>query len=103
MEIAKTIIDQIKATDKMALWAWGSKDFTSISEFKNDRGLYLGGLSFRVNGMKHKGQVRVLLHGSDTYHVEIGKVRLGQWKSLAFIDDVYCDTLMDTIDGLIER
>jgi hypothetical protein len=103
LEIARTIQHQIKATDPMALWAWGSKDYVALNEGKMGENYVLGGLQFKVSGMKHKGLVLVRLMGNDTYTVEIGKVWKGEWKSKAIVSDVYCDMLMETIDGLVER
>lgn len=103
MEIAKTILDQIKATDRAALMAWGAKSFISIGEDSHEGVAILGGVQFSVNGRKIRGKVIVRLTASDTYTVEVGRVRKMEWKSLCFATDVYCDTLMDTIDGFIEN
>jgi hypothetical protein len=102
-EVAVTIQQQIKATDPMAFWAWGSKDYVALKEGKIQENYTLGGLQFRVNGMKHKGIVLVRLMANDTYSVEIGRVWKGAWKSKAVVKDVYCDMLMDIIDRLVER
>ena len=54
-EIARTIIEQIKFGDKFALMAWGAKFFSVINESRE----FQGGLEMTVNGLKHKGWVRV--------------------------------------------
>lgn len=104
LEIANTILDQIRATDRMALWAWGAKDFVALGGSDDKVGeVSLGGIQFKVNGMKHKGTVIVKLMANDTYTVVLGKVWKGEWKLKSSTDDVYCDNLMEVIDGLIER
>ena len=42
MEIAQTILDQIRYADRMAIMAWGAKNFSAISESKE----FQGGLAF---------------------------------------------------------
>lgn len=103
LEIANTILDQIRATDRMALWAWGAKDFVALNGSSETNRVSLGGIQFKVSGMKHKGTVIVNLMANDTYTVVIGNVRKGEWKVKSSTDDVYCDNLMEVIDGLIER
>jgi hypothetical protein len=104
LEIANTILDQIRATDRMALWAWGAKDFMALNGSDDKaKEVSLGGVQFKVNGAKHKGTVVVNLMANDTYTVTIGSVRKGEWKVKTITDDVYCDNLMEIIDGLIER
>ncbi len=51
MEIANTILKQIKHGDSWALAAYGAKQFAAVSQTKERA----GGLSFQVNGLKHKG------------------------------------------------
>jgi|GEM_PF-4971460 len=46
MEIAQTILEQIKYTDRTALIAWGAKNFSATRESKE----FEGGLAFQVNG-----------------------------------------------------
>lgn len=103
VEIANTILDQIRATDRFALWAWGAKDYIVINEGKLGENFCLGGIQFRVSGMKHKGAVLVRLMANDTYTVEIGKVWKGEWKSKGVAENVYCDNLMEMIDEMVER
>lgn len=103
LEIANTILGQIRATDRMALWAWGAKDFMALNGSDEASKVSLGGVQFKVSGMKHKGIVKVNLMANDTYTVVIGSVRKGEWKVKSSTDDVYCDNLMEVIDGLIER
>ena len=102
-EIANTILQQIKATDRMALWAWGSKEFVSLNAEERGERFQLGGLRMKVSGAKHKGLVFIRLMADDTYTVEIGKLRASNYKVLNILEQVYFDELMSTIDHLIER
>jgi hypothetical protein len=98
-EIAKTIISQIQFADSRALWAWGAKNFVTQTN----------GVKFQVNGLKFKGHVVITLTPADTYTIELGKLNLRAnaknfgWNSVAKIEDIYCDNLMETIDAAIER
>ncbi|TVZ24096.1 hypothetical protein JM84_3055 [Dokdonia sp. Hel_I_63] len=91
MEIAKIILGQIKYLDRMALMAWGARNFVALPKSKE----FQGGLRFKVNGLKHQGWVTIELTYLDEYtvtfineDVEVVKVRHG----------VYCDMLVDIID-----
>ena len=103
--IAKTVLEQIKSGDKWALAAWGAKNAVAMAAGKTDDGGYrLGGVTFAVNTPKlSHGKVRVSLMANDTYTVESGRVRQGQWKSLGKKEDIYFDQLTETIDSLIEH
>lgn len=91
MEIAQTIMDQIKYADSSALMAWGAKHFAAISESKE----YEGGLAFQVNGLIHQGWVKVCLRWVDDYTIIfINKNR----EVVKMVEGVYCDMLVSTID-----
>lgn len=103
-EISQTIIDQIKHSDRVALMAWGASKLVMLGEEKIGDRYQIGGLMMNVRGLKHTGKVLVRLMGNDTYMVEIGKVNCKlEWITNAKADGVYCDELMATIDGMIER
>lgn len=91
MEIAKTIIAQIKFADKWALMAYGSTNYMALPESKE----YQGGLQFKVNGFKHKGTVRIQLKWIDTYTITFLNKK-GEVKKE--VEDVYCDMLVDVLD-----
>lgn len=103
LEIANIILDQIRTADRSALMAWGSNKFIALNEEKIGDKFSLGGVKFNVKGLKYTGTVIVRLMANDTYTVEIGRPYKLEFKTKAKVDDVYCDTLMDTIDALIER
>jgi len=93
MEIARTILEQIQYADRSALLAWGATNFAVISESKE----YQGGLAFKVNGLTHKGWVKVCLRWVDDYTIifinknrEIVKTLVG----------CYCDMLVEVIDWI---
>lgn len=93
MEIAKTIIEQIKYADKWALMAYGSSNFLALPESKE----YQGGLEFQVNGFHHKGTVRIQLKWIDTYTISfISK----KGEVVKEVEDVYCDMLVDILDWI---
>jgi hypothetical protein len=105
-EIAMTIIDQIRCSDRMALMAWGASNYVSLCEGEiPEIGYILGGIQFNVRGAKvnRGGRVIVYLMGNDTYTVRVGRVYNGQWKDIKIVNEVYCDNLMEIIDNIIER
>lgn len=91
MEIARTIIEQIKYSDKWALMAYGSKNFVAMQESKE----FQGGLQFQVNGFHFKGTVRIQLKWIDTYTITfISK----KGEVVKEVEDVYCDMLIEILD-----
>jgi hypothetical protein len=91
MEIARTIIEQIKYADKWALMAYGSRNFVALPESKG----YQGGLKFQVNGLRHNGTVSIQLKWIDTYTISfINK----KGDTIKEVEDVYCDLLVDVLD-----
>jgi hypothetical protein len=96
MEIAQTILDQIKYTDRSALMAWGANNFCALSETKE----FQGGLSFKVNGLTHKGWVKVCLRWVDDYTIVfINKNR----EVVKTFEGAYCDMLVPVIDWIEEK
>ena len=96
MEIAKTIIEQINYTDSSALMAWGANSFCAISESKE----FEGGVSFKVNGLIHKGWVKVCLRWVDDYTIIfINKNR----EVVKSFEGAYCDMLVPVIDWIERR
>ena len=92
-EIAKTIIQQMKFGDKFALMAWGAKYFSAIKESRE----FQGGLEMTVNGLKHKGWVRIELRWVDDYTITfINKKR----ETVKVVEGAYCDMLVEVIDWI---
>jgi hypothetical protein len=91
MEIAQTIREQINYADKWALMAYGSTNFIALTESNE----FQGGLQFKVNGMLHKGFVKIQLKWIDTYTITFFNKK-GVIKKE--VEDVYCDMLVDILD-----
>jgi len=95
LEIANTIIDQIKTTDRWALPRWGvlpKKTFV----VKADK--HLGGVTMDTI---QKLRIEITLDYSDTYRVRVYNVRKKELVKMSEIDDVYCDELVSRIDALM--
>lgn len=93
MKIAQIILDQIKYADRSALMAWEANSFCAISESKE----FEGGLCFKVNGLKHKGWVKIGLRWADDYSI----IFINQNREVVkTIEGVYCDMLVDVIDWI---
>lgn len=97
MNVAQTVLAQIKATDPMALMAWGAKDFVNNGK----------GLRFKTSGMTPwKGNVNIILdEGKDLYEVHFLRVRkvkgVPTVKTDKVVTDVYCDQLVSVIDEFV--
>ena len=99
-EVAKTILEQIKATDRWALARWGvlPKKLFVVS----DPAEHLGGLSM---GTKQNLRIEVTLNSSDTYRVLLFGMceRTHEPVLMAALDDVYCDDLVQWIDSIVDE
>ena len=96
MEIAHTILDQIKYADPAALMAWGAVSYAAISPSKE----FQGGLAFQVSGLTHQGWVKVSLRWVDDYTITfINKNR----EVVKTVEGCYCDMLVSTIDWIEGR
>ena len=93
MGIAQIILGQIKYTDRGALMAWGANNFCALSETKE----FQGGLSFKVNGLTHKGWVKVCLRWVDDYTIIINNKNR---EVVKISEGAYCDMLVDVIDWI---
>lgn len=91
IQIAQTILSQIKYTDRCALMAWGAKDFVALSENKE----FQGGVRFKVNGLTFKGWVLIELRWMDDYTVTFINKKAVVVKE---VKEVYCDMLVEVID-----
>jgi hypothetical protein len=91
MSIARTIIQQITALDPWALPAFGTTDLFEIPKCNE----YMGGLMFTVNGLVHKGKVKILLTWMDEYKI----IFLNQkGVPIKEVNGVYCDMLVEVLD-----
>ena len=91
MEIAQTIISQIKCVDRWALAAWGAGGFMALPESKE----FAGGLRFKVNGLSFRGYVMVELRWVDDYTISFVN-RNGE--AIKKYEGIYCDQLVQIID-----
>lgn len=91
IQIAKTILDQIKYFDRSALLAWGAKNFLAMPESKE----YSGGLRMTVNGLTFKGIVIIELTWTDEYVVSFIN---NNGELLKQDKGVFCDNLVQVID-----
>ena len=107
METANEIRRQIKVGDVWALGAWGAREFVGYPE--GDEGMngayILGGLRFRVKTPRYSRGciVCIYLMGDDTYSIRVCRCIGTTVTELAFVEGVYCDQLVQVIDGLIEN
>ena len=93
MSIATMILEQIKALDPRATWAWGAKDFVAT---KN-------GLMFKSSGMvRWKGFVHITLdEGQDLYNIEFFKMRGVKRTVAAKVEGIFADQLVELIDSQV--
>lgn len=93
MNIAQTILEQIKTIDRMALYAWGAKDFVNMGD----------GLKFKTSGMTPwKGQVYIKYnYGRDLYEIQFFRVRKAEIKVDKVLEDVYAEDLVSVIDSFV--
>ena len=94
---AQTILDQIKAsrdengnTGIHLMMCWGYRNAQVLEN----------GVQFHVSGLKFKGVVQVRLNGMDLYDIQFWTIRRNLKKEYA---DIYCDQLLELIDGYVER
>jgi len=108
MNVAKTILSQIKALDAWSLGAWGAKDLVALEN----------GLQFKSSGgmVKNKGIVQIKLNGLDLYDVSFGKIRKYEYKEIEFggtirkyeykeiekVTDVFVEDLVNVIDEMVD-
>ena len=92
LTVAKTILEQIKNIDPMALMAWGAKDYVGSTN----------SIQFTVGGMtRWKGKVIVKLNGSDLYDVRFFRSRSVKILEDITVSDVYAEDLVNTIDAKV--
>ena len=106
MNTGTIILNQIKAIDNRALWAWGTKNLQAGSHTKEHNGF----LEFTVSNCPNVPQntrVRITLAYNDTYIVKAYKLRKvrGKFdmKETIYCEakEVYVDTLIETIDRIV--
>lgn len=93
MTIAKTILNQIKTLDPMAIMAWGARDFVNMGD----------GLKFKTSGMvKWKGYVNIQYNsGTDLYDLKFFRIRNLKMVNDREYRDVTADYLVHIIDTVV--
>jgi len=91
IEIASTILHQIKSLDYSALMAWGARNFLALPETDD----CLGGIRFNVNGLKHNGLVKIMLTYADDYSIYFLS---SNGEIVHQVEGVYCDMLVEVLD-----
>lgn len=88
---------QLMMTERLRqFWTWGAHNFVAIAA---DGGI---GLQMDVNGLKHRGRVRVYYNrGTDTFDVELLRAR--KEEAVKEFTDVYVDELQALLHSNIER
>lgn len=91
--IGKTIYQQIRAIDPMALFAWGAKDMVYMRD----------GFKFKTSGMvKRKCYVYIRYdHGLDLYEIMYARIRKSEWIVDQTVNNVYCEDLVKFIDHYV--
>jgi len=91
MEIAKTIVAQIKYGDPYFLKAVGAKNLACLSETKER----MGGLEFQCNGLALVGWCKVELKYNDTYSlIFVNRKR----QVVKTVDEIFFDQLIEFLD-----
>ena len=91
MEVAKTIVAQIKNGDPYFLMAVGAKNLACLSE-TNER---IGGLEFQCNGLAMVGWCKIELKYNDSYRlIFVNRKR----EIVKTVDEIFCDQLIEFLD-----
>lgn len=102
MEVAKTILAQINGLDFWARARWGVKQALALGSAgaAGLAGLDKPGIQFNCNkGIK----IRIILDRSDTYSIEIGRLRGMNYSKKDEASDVYAEDLVRIIDGMFSK
>lgn len=92
LTVAKTILEQIKTIDPMALMSWGAKGYVGSSN----------SIQFSVGGMtRWKGKVVITLNERDLYDIRFFRGRGIDIIEDTSAEDVYVEDLVDVIDGKV--
>lgn len=100
-EVGVTILNQIKALDKIALMSWGAKEFVTISDPVFTEKEHGEGIKFKVNGGKFKGYVAILLNAQDLYNIFAYTIRGVDVRLKKTIRNVGVESLISELDNLI--
>jgi hypothetical protein len=90
LEVAKTILSQLRGLGMVKMMCWGANSFVGSQNF----------LEFKVQGFKLKGRVRVTLTSMDDYTITFYKPR-GK-EPYKTVEGIYFDEMVDVIDREVE-
>lgn len=90
MSVAKTILEQLKTIDPVAMFAWGAKELVDMND----------GLKFKTSGaVKWKGYVYVQYdEGHDLYNVIFAQLRKFEWVERKKVCGVFAEDLVNVIN-----
>lgn len=90
IDIARTILDQIKMIDRRALMAWGAKEMVDMGD----------GLKFKTTGLvRWKGYVYIQYNeGTDLYDITFARIRKYEWIVDKKVEGVFVEDLVSIID-----
>lgn len=93
MNIAQTILSQIKTLDRLALMAWGTKEMMNTGD----------GLKFKTSGLvRWKGYVHIRYDsGQDLYNIDFFKIRNRSLKYTKRVDGVFAEDMVRIIDEVV--
>lgn len=93
MNVAQTIVAQIKTLDRRAFMAWGAKDFVNMGQ----------GLKFKSSGLvRWKGYVYVKYNvGTDLYDLDFFRIRGTEIKYTKRLEGIFAEDLVNIIDGVV--
>jgi len=101
--VGQIILSQLKTLSLNSLMAWGAQKFTTFNQGQLITEPHIGGLMFKVHGLKHKGHVVITLNGKDLYDLRIGKYTKHRFEQTGVtIKDLYAEDLIEAIDNQIE-
>ena len=90
--VADTIIEQLGRSIRTISMMIGARDFVAT-----DKGVMFRWAAKAKNGAN---KIIITLDPSDTYTVEFGRYRAGQYKPVSRHNDVYCDSLKPLFEAV---
>ena len=93
MNVAQTILSQIKTLDSRALFAWGARDMIDMGN----------GIKFKTSGMTpYKGYVYIKYNeGNDLYDIQFFRIRNMLVTYDQKVNSVYAENLVSVIDDFV--
>lgn len=117
-QIANEILRQIKTGNIWVIGSWGINfkklvcggNFGIIIDSKKNETLEIKSRAYikmKVSGLKHKGDIYILLNYNDEYTIIAAKTtdKLGTIKTKIChqVEGVWCENLVEVLDSIIEK